>query len=180
MDITKDTNRLITLLIIGAITGMIGGTVMAMYTMLATATYLGMGFFTPLYAIASPLVGQQVLLTSLHQGHFYFALGPALFGLIIHMVWSALYGMIFGLIAYGIHLKGAAVVISGLAYGVLVMLFMSFIMIPIIGALNLLYMLGWLSFTFAHLLFGFVLGLWPVLRPQDFTTLEGQQVRRVA
>src|SRR5579864_9519176 len=97
---TKNSTRLIKVLIIGAITGMIGGAVMAMYTMIATATYLGMGFFTPLYAIASPLVGQQVLLTSMHQGHFYFALGPALFGLIIHMMWSALYGMIFGLIAY--------------------------------------------------------------------------------
>ena len=153
---------------------------MAMYTMIATAAYLGMGFFTPLYAIASPLVGQQVLMTSMHQGHFYFALGPALLGLIIHMMWSALYGMIFGLIAYGIHLKGATAVISGLVYGVLVMLFMSFIMVPIIGAPNLLHMLGWPSFTFAHLLFGFVLGLWPVLRAQDFTNLEGQQVRRVA
>lgn len=180
MDTTKVTNRLITLLVMGAITGMIGGAIMAMYTMIATATYLGMGFFTPLYAIASPLVGQQVLMTSLHQGHFYFALGPALLGLIIHMMWSALYGMIFGLIAYGIHLKGAIAVISGLVYGVLVMVFMSFIMVPIIGAPNLLHMLGWPSFTFAHLLFGFVLGLWPVLRPQDFTTLEGQQVRRVA
>lgn len=153
---------------------------MAMYTMIATATYLGMGFFTPLYAIASPIVGQQVLMTSMHQSLFYFALGPALFGLIIHMMWSALYGMIFGLITYGVHLKGAAAVISGLVYGVLVMLFMSFIMIPIIGAPNLLHMLGWPSFTFAHLLFGFVLGLWPVLRAQDFTTLEVQQVRRVA
>ena len=180
MNTTKDTHRLIKLLVIGAITGMIGGAVMAMYTMIATATYLGMGFFTPLYAIASPLVGQQVLMTSMHQGHFYFALGPALLGLIIHMMWSALYGMIFGLIAYGIHLKGATAVISGLVYGVVVMLFMSFIMVPIIGAPNLLHMLGWPSFTFAHLLFGFVLGLWPVLRPQDFTTLEGQQVRRVA
>jgi uncharacterized membrane protein YagU involved in acid resistance len=180
VDTTKDKNRLIKLLVIGAITGMIGGAVMAMYTMLATATYLGMGFFTPMYAIASPLVGQQVLMTSMHQGLFYFALGSALLGLIIHMMWSALYGMIFGLIAYGAHLKGAAAVISGLVYGVLVMLFMSFIMVPIIGAPNLLHMLGWLSFTFAHLLFGFVLGLWPVLRPRDFTNLEGRQVRRAA
>ncbi len=41
MDTTKNKNPLITLLVIGAITGMIGGAVMAMYTMLATATYLG-------------------------------------------------------------------------------------------------------------------------------------------
>jgi hypothetical protein len=36
----------------------------------------------------------------------YFALGPALVGLVVHMMWSALYGMIFGLIVYATHLKG--------------------------------------------------------------------------
>ncbi len=180
MDMTKDTNRLIKILIIGAIAGMIGGAVMAMYTMIATATYLHMGFFTPMYVIASPLIGRQVLMTSLHQGLFYFALGPALLGLVVHMMWAALYGMIFGLIAYGTHLKGAVAVISGLIYGVLVMLFMSFIMVPIVGAPNILNLLGWSTWTIGHLLFGLVLGLWPVLRPRDFTSLVGQQVRRVA
>jgi uncharacterized membrane protein YagU involved in acid resistance len=180
VDMTKDTNRLIKILIIGAIAGMIGGAVMAMYTMIATATYLHMGFFTPMYVIASPLIGRQVLMTSLHQGLFYFALGPALLGLVVHMMWAALYGMIFGLIAYGTHLKGVVAVISGLIYGVLVMLFMSFIMVPIVGAPNILNLLGWSTWTIGHLLFGLVLGLWPVLRPRDFTSLVGQQVRRVA
>ena len=177
---TKNSTRLIKLLIIGAITGMIGGAVMAMYTMIATATYLHMGFFTPMYLIASPLIGQQVLKTSIHQGLFYFAIGPALLGLVVHMMWAALYGMIFGLIAYGTHLKGVVAVISGLVYGVLVMLFMSFVIAPIVGAPNILNLLGWPTWTIGHLLFGLVLGLWPVLRPQDFTSLVGQQVRRVA
>src|SRR5215471_21047066 len=176
----KNSNRLLKLLIIGAITGMIGGAVMAMYTMIATATYLHMGFFTPMYLIASPLIGQQVLMTSLHQGLFYFALGPALLGLVVHMMWAALYGMIFGLIAYGTHLKGVVAVISGLIYGVLVMLFMSFVIAPIVGAPNILNLLGWPTWTIGHLLFGLALGFWPVLRSQDFTSLVGQQVRRVA
>ena len=38
---------------------MIGGAMMAMFTMIATATYLNMGFFTPLYVIASPLIGNR-------------------------------------------------------------------------------------------------------------------------
>jgi hypothetical protein len=180
VDTTKNTASLIKLLIIGAITGMIGGAVMAMFTMIASATYLGMGFFTPLYAIASPLVGQQALMTSLHQGVFSFALGPALLGLVGHMMWSALYGMIFGLIAYGVHLKGLAAVISGLVYGVLVMLLMSFVVAPIAGAPNLLHLLGGLSFTLGHLLFGLVVGLWPVLRPQDFAHPVSRQVRQAA
>ena len=153
---------------------------MAMFTMIATATYLNMGFFTPLYAIASPLAGQQTLMTSLHQGLFSFALGPALVGLVVHMMWSALYGMIFGLIVYATHLKGTLAVIFGLVYGVLVMLLMSFIVAPLVGAPNLLQMLGGLSFTLGHLMFGLVLGLWPLVRPQDFVRSASRQIRQAA
>jgi uncharacterized membrane protein YagU involved in acid resistance len=180
MDTTKNSTRLIKVLIIGAITGMIGGAVMAMFTMIATATYLNMGFFTPLYAIASPLAGQQSLMTSLHQGVFYFAPGAGLLGLVVHMMWSALFGMIFGLIVYATHLKGTPAVISGMIFGVLVMLLMSFVVAPIVGAPNLLQMLGGLSFTLGHLMFGLVLGLWPVLRPQDFASQASRQIRQAA
>lgn len=180
MDTTKNSTRLIKVLIIGAITGMAGGAVMAMFTMIATATYLHMGFFTALYAIASPLVGQQTLMTSLHQGVFYFAPGAGLLGLVAHMMWSALFGMIFGLIVYATHLKGALAVIGGMVYGVLVMLLMSFIVAPIAGAPNLLQMLGGLSFTLGHLMLGLVLGLWPVLRPQDFASPASRQIRQAA
>lgn len=159
---------------------MIGGAVMAMFTMIATATYLNMGFFTPLYAIASPLAGQQSLMTSLHQGVFYFAPGAGLLGLVVHMMWSALFGMIFGLIVYATHLKGTLAVISGMIYGVLVMLLMSFVVAPIVGAPNLLQMLGGLSFTLGHLMFGLVLGLWPVLRPRDFASSTSRQIRQAA
>jgi hypothetical protein len=180
MDTTKNSSRLIKMLLIGAIAGMIGGAVIAMFTMIATATYLNMGFFTPLYAIASPLAGQQTLISSQHQGLYYFALGPALVGLVVRMMWSALYGMIFGLIVYATHLKGALAVISGIVYGVPVMLLMSFIVAPIAGAPNLLQMLGGLSFTLGQLMFGLVLGLWPVVRPQDFVSSASRQIRQAA
>ena len=97
MDTMNNSTRLTKVLIIGAITGMIAGAVMAMFTMLATATYLHMGFFTALYAIASPLAGQQLLMTSLHQGVFYFAPGIGLVGLVVHLMWSALFGLVLGL-----------------------------------------------------------------------------------
>ena len=57
MPITRDTRQLIQFLLLGALVGVIGGVLMALFTMLATATYLQMGFFTPLYAIAAPLIG---------------------------------------------------------------------------------------------------------------------------
>lgn len=165
---------MIEFLIFGAIAGMIGGVLMAMFTMIATATYLHMGFFTPMYAMVAPLVGRQTLITSMTDGVFYFALGPAVLGLVIHMMWSALWGIIFGLIARGLHLSGAAAVISGLIYGVVAMLIMAYIVVPIVGAPNLLQMVGW-SFVISHLLYGLPLGLWPLVQPQFFTGLTTRQ-----
>ncbi len=180
MNTTRNQNRLLGLLIAGAIAGMIGGAMMAMFTMIATATYLHMGFFTPLYVIASPLAGPQSMMTAMHGGAFYFALGPAVLGLVVHMMWSALWGIIFGLIASGLHLRGIATVIGGMVYGVLVMLVMSFIVAPIVGAPNFFQLLGWPTWTIGHVLFGMVVGLWPVLRPQDFSNLLGRQARQAA
>ncbi len=165
---------MIEFLIFGAIAGMIGGVLMAMFTMIATATYLHMGFFTPMYAMVAPLVGRQTLMTSMTDGVFYFALVPAVLGLVIHMMWSALWGIIFGLIARGLHLSGAAAVISGLIYGVVAMLIMAYIVVPIVGAPNLLQMVGW-SFVISHLLYGLPLGLWPLVQPQFFTGLTTRQ-----
>jgi len=171
MNSTRDRSRYVVFLIAGAITGMIGGAMMAMFTMIATATYLHMGFFTPLYVIASPLTGPQTMMTAMHAGTFYFAVGTALLGLIVHMMWSAFWGIIFGLIAYGLHLRGVVAIIGGMVYGVLILLVMNFVLLPIVGAPNLLHLLGGTTFVIGHLLFGMVVGLWPVLRPQDFTGL---------
>jgi hypothetical protein len=117
MPSTRDTGQLIQFLMLGALVGMIGGVLMVMFTMLATATYLQMGFFTPLYAIAAPLIGRQPLLSSMTNTTFYFAPGPALLGLLIHLLWSAFWGMIFGLIVRGLPLTEGLAILSGLVYG---------------------------------------------------------------
>jgi len=176
MPTTRDTRQSIQFLMFGALVGVIGGILMALFTMLATATYLQMGFFTPMYAIAAPLIGRQTLLTSMTNGVFYFAPGPALLGLLVHLLWSAFWGMIFGLIARGLHLTEGVAIISGLVYGLLVMLVMSFIVVPIVGAPNLLRLVGSFSFFIAHALFyGLPLGVWTVLQPQYFSGLEARR-----
>jgi len=101
-------------------------------------------------------------------------------GLVIHMMWSALWGIIFGLIASGLHLRGGAAVIGGMVYGLLVMLVMSYIVAPIVGSPNFFQLLGWPTWTIGHVLFGMVVGLWPVLRPQDLTGFLGRQARQAA
>jgi len=160
----------------GILVGMLGGILMVLFSMIATVTYLQWGFFTPLYAIAAPLIGQSALMTSMRQGGFYLAPGPALLGLVVHLLWAGLWGLIFGLLARRLHLTGGAAIISGLIYGVLVMLVMIFIVVPIVRAPNLLQLLGSFSFTIANALFyGLPLGLWPVIQPQLFMAHPAQQ-----
>jgi hypothetical protein len=172
---TRDTRQLIQLLLLGALVGVIGGILMGLFTMLATSTYLQMGFFTPLYAIAAPLIGRQTLLTSMANGIFCFAPGPALLGLLVHLLWAAFWGMLFGLIARGLHLIEGAALIGGLVYGLLVMLIMVFVVVPIVGAPDLPRLVGSLSFIIAHALFyGLPLGLWPLVQPQFFTRLPAR------
>lgn len=176
MSTLRDTGQGHHILLTGVLVGILGGILMALFSMIATVTYLQMGFFTPLYAIAAPLIGQSALITSLQQGGFYFAPGPALLGLVIHLLWAGLWGLIFGLLARRLHLTGGAAIISGLIYGVLVMLVMIFIVVPIVRAPNLLQLLGSFSFTIANALFyGLPLGLWPVVQPQLFTAHPAQQ-----
>jgi len=176
MPTTRDTGQFTYFLLFGAIAGIIGGVLMALFTMVATATYLHMGFFTPMYAIAAPLIGRQPLLTSLQGDTFYLALGPVLLGLAVHLLWSAFWGIVFGLLARWLHLTGGVAIFCGLVYGVLVMLVMSFIVVPIVGAPNLLDMVGLFSFILSNALFyGLPLGLWPVLQPRLFTGLTTRQ-----
>jgi hypothetical protein len=173
---TRDTRQLIQFLLLGALVGVIGGVLMALFTMLATSTYLQMGFFTPLYAIAAPLIGRQALVTSLTNGVFSFAPGAALLGLLVHLLWAAFWGMLFGLLARRLHLTEGVALIGGLVYGLLVMLIMLYVVVPIVSAPDLPRLVGSLSFLIAHALFyGLPLGLWPVVQPQFFTRLPARR-----
>ena len=168
---TSNAEQWMHFLVTGVIAGITGGALMMILTMLSSVTYLRLGFFTPMYAIAVPFIGQQPLMTSVGDGVFYLSLGPALLGLAVHLFWAVLWGLIFGLLARRLHLSGGTAIISGLVYGVLVMLVMIFIVLPIFGANHALRLLGPFSLllTVSNALFyGMSLGLWPVLQPQFF------------
>lgn len=159
-------NATIRLLVLGAIAGMVAGVMMAMYAMIASTTFLGQGFFTPLYGIASPLLGPAAMMQSMKQG-IYFTGGPAALGLIIHMLWSALFGMVFALLAAFLRLRGMMALMGGLLYGLVVLMLMSFVVLPIVGAATMPTTIGWPSFVIEHLIFGMILGLWLFARPAD-------------
>lgn len=150
-----------------AIVGMIAGAVMAMYAMLASATVLNQGFFTPLYGIASPFTGSSAMITSMHSG-VYWSTGPAIVGLIVHMMVSAMLGIVFGSLVQLTALRGGMAILAGMIFGIVVQAMMTLVILPIIGSGSMPATIGLPSFTIEHLMFGVALGLWPVVRAQDF------------
>lgn len=157
---------------IGAVSGVVAAVVMAMYAMIAGATYLGTGFFTPMYHIASAVIEPTAMMTSMEsamsgQTNFHFALGPAVVGMMVHLMTGAMYGVVFGLIARALSLSAGALVAAGAIYGVAVLLFSSFVGLPIAAAMfdggdpiaDMPQMVGWTTFTIEHIMFGMVLGL---------------------
>lgn len=155
----------------GALWGIIAAAVMAMYAMFAGATYLGSGFFTPMYHIASVIIEPTAMMTSVEKAmqgetNFYFAFGPAVVGMMIHFMTGAIYGVVFALIARTSRLSGAAAVGAGALFGVGVLLFSSFVGLPLAAALfdggdpiaDMPKMVGWTTFTIEHVMYGTVLG----------------------
>jgi hypothetical protein len=156
---------------IGALWGLVAAAAMAMYAMVASATYQGTGLFTPLYHIASTFIDPKPMMASMENAAqdrlFHFELGPALVGMMIHIVVGAAYGAIFGLIARALRLGGLGAVVAGAAYGLAVMVFSSVVGLPIAASVfgggepisEMPSMVGWSTFTLEHLIFGAVVGI---------------------
>lgn len=155
----------------GGVFGVAASLVMAAFAMMAAATYQGVGFFTPLYHIASTFISPSTLMTSMQHAMdgstFYFAFGPAVLGAFIHMMIGAMYGAMFAVVAVFLRLHGPALVAAGAVWGGVVFVISSFIALPVIAAVlgsgdqitNMASMVGYGTFLVEHVLFGLALGL---------------------
>jgi uncharacterized membrane protein YagU involved in acid resistance len=152
----------------GLFAGTIAGTVLLLYLMLAAPLFWRQSVWSPLYAIASPLVGVGPLIASTQQALYFHA--PAIvLGLGVHAVWSALFGVLFGLAVRHWRVTGRRTIAWGVLYGLAVMVFTTLLLAPIAGAAPLASVVGWPLLAVGHAMFGFVLGHWPLARPQDVT-----------
>jgi hypothetical protein len=150
---------------------------MAMYAMIAAATYQGTGFFTPLYHIASAVLDPSAMMRSMEAAGrgdtFVFSTGAAVVGLSLHLLTGAFWGAVFGLIVSTGRLRGVTGLIAGIVYGLAVMVVMAFVGLPVIAAVfdggepisDMPRLAGWGTFTIEHAIYGAVLGLWPLLKP---------------
>lgn len=148
---------------------MIGGAAMAMFAMVAAVTYQHHGFFTPLLHISALFGSPEAMMRSATEAmsgnRFWFAAGPALLGLVIHMMTGAMYGIGFALLAR--RLPRSVLVPAGAAYGLAVFVTSAFVGLPASAKVTgsgstisgMAGMVGWATFAVEHLMFGVVLGM---------------------
>lgn len=157
---------------IGALVGVIAALVMGMFALIASATYHGTGFFTPLHHIASAVIAPDAMMRSMEAGlagdTFAISVGPALLGLGLHLATGAFWGAVFGLIVATGWLRGVSALVLGVVYGLAVMLVMAFVALPVIASVfgggepvsDMPRLAGWGTFAIEHAIYGVVLGLW--------------------
>lgn len=162
----------------GVCAGLVGSAVMGLFAMVASGTYQGRGFFTPMYHAAFTL-DPQTMVTSLGQAaageRFYFVREPFLLGMITYVFVGGTLGALFGVVARLLHLHGLRALPGGVVYGLSVMALMSLVVLPWVGDLSgagrpIAHMgdeVGWPTFASSFVIFGLVLGAWLYLRPQD-------------
>lgn len=131
----------------GAIGGLIGGLVMAMVAMLYT------------------LVAQGDLLAPLKQmGATFFkadsgSAGSLLAGLMLHMMMSVIFGIVFALIVRGRASGFAPLIVAGMIFIAVEWAIARFVVLPVVDQ-PLIATFGAIGGMIAHMMYGAVLGLW--------------------
>ena len=155
----------------GIVGGVIASMAMAMYAMVVTGVVQSVGFFTPLYHIASVVTSPAAMMASMDAAMagnaFYFSAGTAIVGAAIHMMTGAMAGVAFVLLARMTAIKGLWAVIAGAMFGLVVMLVNGLCLLPITSRLfdrgeaitNMADIVGWGHFSVQHLIYGMMLGL---------------------
>ncbi len=175
----------------GVLAGIVAGIAMAMYAMVAAATYQDTGFFTPMYHIASTFIDPSAMETSMKEamgGNLYhFSAGPAILGMAVHLMTAIAFGVVFALLVTWLGLRGPVALLVGVIYGLAVFTLMSFVGLPIVADLfgggkpisDMPEMVGYSTFSIEHGIFGLVLGLLFVPRPEYAVAPATASARRL-
>lgn len=138
----------------GAIAGLIGGVLMAIWSMLY-AVVAGMGLWMPLKMIGATFYGVSALVG-----------GPGVlaYGLTLHVAVSIAYGILFASIVSRYAPPGRAL-LAGIAYGVAILVFMTFVVLPLFNTtMRERVPTMSASWIIDHILFGIGVSTAPLLR----------------
>ena len=160
----------------GMMAGMAAAVPMAIFAMIASATWQHAGFWTPWYRIAAVL-DPLPLQASLEEAasdrpSFYFYPQPMFAGLAVHLAIGGFFGILFVLPARALRVRGRAALAVGVAYGLAVAALMGLVVLPVAADLlgagpqigDAAGIVGWPTFAAWHLLYGLGLGTWTMLR----------------
>ncbi len=148
---------------------MSAGAAMAMFAMVASVTYQHHGFFTPLFHISALFGSPDAMMRSgmeaMAGNRFWFSVGPAVLGLLIHMMTGAMFGVGFAFLAR--RLPRTARVPAGAVYGLAVFVVSAFVGLPVAAKItnsgstisDMASMVGYATFAVEHMMFGLVLGV---------------------
>ncbi len=142
----------------GALAGVVGGLVVGVLA-LAARTVRGDAPWVGLKIAAYPFLGDRVLKPGFD--------GAALvLGVVDHLAVSAIWGILFALLAFG--LSRWATVGFGAAWGLIVLFVMSYLVVPLAGATRVEDAMSVGPTVLAHVTFGVAVGLafLPFQRPQ--------------
>jgi hypothetical protein len=164
----------------GIFAGVVASAVMAVFAMVASGTYQGRGFFTPMYHAAFIIDDETMRVAIAQAGSgepFYFFREAFVFGMIAHVLVGGVLGGVFAVVADRVRLHGTRAIVGGLVYGLAVMTVMSLVVLPqaanLFGAGEPISRMGaevgWPTFAAQFAVFGLVLGSWLFLRPQDIS-----------
>ena len=141
--------------------GAVAGLFTAMYSMPALALLSSRSPFAPIYAAAAPMLGTRALDASLRNA-FHADAAALLAGLAVNALLGAVYGILFAAIVRDQPRSAGRLFPRGLLFGLVVMVSTN-ALLPALARME-----GWTVLTFSHLLFGFLLACWPLVRPGDF------------
>src|SRR6266571_1915528 len=122
----------------------IGGLAMSLYTMVAELV-AGHSMFTPMYMVGAPVVGMGAMERGMSGGALYLELVPAIVGMVVHFMWAAFWGLVFGAILWVARLAGWPAFAAAVAYGYAVGAIMSAVVMPTVG-LKLMWEMPGLTF----------------------------------
>lgn len=160
------------------LSGVAAAAAMALVTMVAAATVLDLGLYTPIYLVTA-IVEPGPLVESIQEAEagfrFYLEVGGAAAGGAVHLGIGAGFGALFALLARALRLRGVVAVLAGVVYGLVVMALMGLALIPSLAGetagdqliADAPALIGWPVATVAHLVFGLVLGVWTAVAARD-------------